>query len=265
MNNTRFLSDEQIYKYPTFRATNHDGKRSDRYNFVSPMNVINQLQELAWGVTKVMAPNARAQNSLHYGKYMITFEPQDDSLQIPDPRREGQWLIPQVVYFGSSNGTCSNKILAGLFAMICSNGMVIRDSSLGDFVARHDDSHEQDVINAVLEITRNIERIGDVIQDWANLPLSQEIRNEYYSRAFVIRYPDREASHMDISNIGMFRRMEDSQPTLWNAFQRVQENLIRGGVQVGKRRNSEIRNIERFRDINTGLWELTNEYYQENV
>ena len=57
-------------------------------------------------------------------------------------------------------------------------------------------------------------------------------------------------------------RPKDAGKDLWTVFNVIQENLIRGGIEVesnGKvRRSSEIKCIHKKTTINQKLWELAN-------
>ena len=62
------------------------------------------------------------------------------------------------------------------------------------------------------------------------------------------------------------RRREDDGSDLWSIYNRVQENLMRGGFSspTSRRRVREISNIKLSNSINEGLWDLAEQYVSAN-
>jgi hypothetical protein len=120
-----FLTTDQIKdRAPSVFATEHDGKRSDRYTFVSSEKIMDSFNDLGWGVAQADSPHSRKSDPLH-SKHMIRFRPRTDELTFRDPRGNKE-VFPEILLFNSSNGTCRWKLSAGAFSMVCSNGLTIR-------------------------------------------------------------------------------------------------------------------------------------------
>jgi hypothetical protein len=55
-------------------------------------------------------------------------------------------------------------------------------------------------------------------------------------------------------------RAEDSGNDLWSVFNRIQENMLRGGVEVKKRKVKSISSITTELRLNEQLFQLTSNY-----
>jgi hypothetical protein len=75
-----------------------------------------------------------------------------------------------------------------------------------------------------------------------------------------------EEKMIDINQMLAIRRVEDSGSDLWSVFNRVQENLLNGGIltvtpkdngKVRRSRSRAIRSIDQNLVVNKMLWSLT--------
>ena len=84
---------------------------------------------------------------------------------------------------------------------------------------------------------------------------------EFASQALAIRYEDISQSGMQPSTLLAHRRIEDAGDDLWSVLNRVQENLLRGGItrRSASGRLTRTRRISSIREdvrINGRLWDL---------
>jgi len=77
--------------------------------------------------------------------------------------------------------------------------------------------------------------------------------------AATIRWGKDRPAGLDHNNLLLGRRFEDSGDNLWKVLNRIQENLMRGGVNLNRtRRRSSTRELRSVGDdarINARLWE----------
>jgi len=79
----------------------------------------------------------------------------------------------------------------------------------------------------------------------------------------LLRYDTLEQSPVDARTLLTLRRAEDQSSDLWTTFNRVQENLVRGGLSDGRRnRLGRLRTLRALTGIDSkigltkGLWSL---------
>ena len=93
--------------------------------------------------------------------------------------------------------------------------------------------------------------------------LSDSEALQFASNALLLRYDSLEQSPIDPRTLLSLRRAEDQGSDLWTTFNRVQENLVRGGLSDGRRnRLGRLRTLRALSGIdskirlNKGLWSL---------
>ena len=89
-------------------------------------------------------------------------------------------------------------------------------------------------------------------------------RLAFAGRALALRFPELEQAGMQPSQLLGCRRTEDAPDTLWSVFNRVQENLLGGGLvrRTPTGRLSRTRRITSIREdvrLNGRLWDLAEE------
>jgi hypothetical protein len=87
---------------------------------------------------------------------------------------------------------------------------------------------------------------------------------DFASHALAIRFEGIAQSGMEPSALLASRRVEDMSGDLWSVLNRVQENLLRGGLspRTASGRLTRTRRISSIRDdvrINSRLWDLASE------
>jgi hypothetical protein len=71
---------------------------------------------------------------------------------------------------------------------------------------------------------------------------------------------DRTPEEYEIMEILNPRRDADKANTLWHTFNRVQENLIKGGYQMNNRTARAITNPMEDMVLNQGLWQIADRF-----
>ena len=165
---------------------------------------------------------------------------------------------PEVVVRNSHDGTCSASFFAGIFRMVCINGCIICDAIFApSIVIRHTVMNESKIRESMDSMMQTALRVTHYIPQLAEVQMSPAMLDSYAQRASEFL-----PSPIIANQLLSIRREEDKLPNLWIVYNRVQENLIRGGMRtthVGRRISNtrEIVNIERKVDINSKLWQLT--------
>lgn len=266
MKNALLTLDEIRQSAPNAFARTHDGKRSDRYSFVPSEQIIQNMDAIGWGVSKAVQPRGRTESTRDFGKHMLSFR-QRNSPGIPDPRQRvinhGRFqldtalIFPEILVINSSNGSSRLEVQAGLFALICANGLVISMASFGDVSLKHSGFDPETAYDLVGDFTNRMDKIGDRIQTFQSVNLTRERQMEYATEAARIRWAD---TIPDPATLLMSQRQEDTGDDLWTVYNKVQEHVVNGGQKLGKRVSRSLTNIDKSLDINSKLWDLTEAY-----
>jgi len=248
----------RTYAPAAFATEPEDGQVSDRYSFLPTTDILEILQDEGWTAWKASQVSPRLWSNGH-AKHLIRLRHEDMDIQsfgVGDS-------FPEMLIMNAHNGTGAYDLMAGLFRMVCSNGMVVSEEDFGKIHIRHIGFEPQQVINASRELIVNASRLADKVTAWKETELTPRSQQDFFADAAKIRFenPD-EGVVRDMSRI---RREEDRGTDLWRTFNVAQENLIRGGFQNGSTRRQvrPITSIQKDVKFNAQLWDLASTYSGE--
>ena len=114
---------------------------SKHYSFVPTMKVVNDLRALGYEVVDAKQVKARKKSTDGYQKHMITFEHPDYKVDkvkeveiadgVTETVVEPTTEYPQILLTNSHDGGNAFTLSAGIFRLVCSNGLVIKTEDYG--------------------------------------------------------------------------------------------------------------------------------------
>lgn len=253
------LSDEQIaHVAPAVYAKNPYMGMSERYAFVPTCDVLTPLRDAGFQVYSAAQQRPLKTDKDPYAKHMLR-------LRIPTAPRLGDG-VPELVLVNAHDGTAKYHLMAGYNRFICTNGMVA-----GNTLVHHEVRHtfadvtKHAVLTGGMDIAmRQFQELIERIKRMQEVPLTEEQQRLLAARALELRYPGT-VPPMDAHHLLGIRRFEDQKNDAWTVLNRIQENVIRGGMEVRSAmfgRRSTVRPVERVSAnlrINQGLWEKAEE------
>ena len=246
MKNT-FLTKEQIATMaPAVLETGVSSKVSSKYVHVPTADLIDDMATLGWNVVDVKQRKTRKGESVggSFGKHMVVFR--NDNVVIKS--EDGETVYPQILLSNSHDGLSSFQFRAGLFRLICSNGLVIATKDFGSMTIHHKGYSFEELKKTVMGLVESLE--------------DQKV--EMALAALGIRFGEGGAE-VSAEEILKPVRSEDEGNDLWTVFNVIQEKMVRGGFKykASTGRNKTARSIKNFnRDIelNEKLYELAESY-----
>jgi hypothetical protein len=119
---TPMSNDELRRVAPSAFAEQAHESRSARYAYIPTLAVIDALRDN--GFQPVKAMQSRSRMGRHeFTKHMLTFAKLDGAEHI----RVGD-SIPQVNLINSHDGSSAYNLIAGLYRLVCNNGLMVADS-----------------------------------------------------------------------------------------------------------------------------------------
>ncbi|MCP4154104.1 MAG: DUF945 domain-containing protein [bacterium] len=249
------LSEGQIHdKAPSVFATQAHSQVSNRYQFISTLEMIQGLGSEGWFPVHAQENRVRKTDREGYTKHLLRFRRFDEKLPMVGD------TLPEVVIVNSHDGSCSYQLHAGLFRLVCENGMVVADSKLGQVRRRHTGNAVDEVIEGTYEIVEELPRIADQVNTFRQIDLTPSEQKTLAEAALTARWDEKPP--ISPTQLVSSRRSEDNKDDLWTTFQRVQENLIKGGLQgigkTGRRLTTRaIKSVDADIKLNKALWLLT--------
>ena len=262
------LSYEQIAQFaPTVFANDRHSSRSERFQVIPTHELLAGLSKEGFVPVKVQVGGSRDEEKRAFTKHLIRFRRSDDLAGVP---KVGD-SHPEVVLLNAHDGTSSYQIHAGLFRLVCLNGLTVSDQDFGSVKVGHSGRGVLDkVIEGTYRVLDDAVAALDHAQQLQTVALDRDEQRIFGEAALRLRFDDETLPRISGSEVVRPRREADLAPNLWHTFNRAQENLIRGGLSY--RHTNEETNRVSFREtrpvngadgdlkLNRALWHLANEF-----
>jgi hypothetical protein len=249
------LTNDQIRTVaPSIFADEAHESRSSRYVYIPTVTVLDKLREEGFQPFMVCQTRVRDQDKKDHTKHMIRLR---HASRIMDKEAN------EIILLNSHDGTSSYQMIPGVFRFVCANGLVVGES-MGDQKVRHSGSHDvvDDVIEGAYEVLRQFERVDgqrDAMRSQILRPYEQMALAE---AALTYRYDETKgAAPITAAQLLTPHRIEDRSDDLWTTFNRVQENVIKGGLRGKNKANRRtttraVNGIDQDVKLNRALWVL---------
>ena len=250
---------------------------SKHYSFVPTMNVVNDLRALGYEVVDAKQVSARKKSTRGYQKHMITLEhpkyklDQVNEVEISDGKTETQVTkadeYPQILLTNSHDGGNAFTLSAGIFRLVCSNGLVIKTEDYGSARLVHKGYSFEAVQKLVKEFEVTVAEVLDKITAMKKVQLTKNQQIEFAKQAALLRFKSKSYNEdniekvVNIDDLLNVERKEDAGNGLYEVFNRVQESLINGkytylGTKDKPRKARPIKNFKQNIEVNKKLSEL---------
>ena len=254
------LSEVERIAPSVFAEQKHDS-RSDRYTYIPTSEILTKLMSEGFRPYTVMQGGSRDEEKRGFTKHMIRLRHDSQTLQVGGTHNE-------IVLLNSHDGTSSYRLMAGVFRLVCGNGMVVAQSMIDDIRVPHKGDIASRVIDGCCELLEKLPEVSESVQEMNSLRLTDGERRAFAVASLVARYGDKEAP-VTPDQVLTIRRRDDAAPTIWNTLNTAQESMIRGGLgyvqrdengrRKAYRRTREVQGIDQNTNINRALWALAEE------
>lgn len=256
------LSNDQIGRIaPSVFAEEKHASRSERYTYIPTIQVLDGLRKEGFEPYMVAQGRSRIEGKAEFTKHMLRLRHVDQATLGHIGGAVGE-EFNEIVLINSHDGTSSYQMMSGLFRLACSNGLVVCKETLSDIRVKHSGDIIGDVIQGAYNTLDGFGLIRDVTENMKALRLTAPEARIFADAALSIKYDEDEVSApFDAGVLLNARRSSDVSPDLWTTFNRVQENLVRGGIPGrtadGRRtRTREVQAIDANVKLNRALWTL---------
>jgi hypothetical protein len=253
---TAAISLEAVRKIaPSVFAKSAHPKMSERYLFLSTADIVEPLLREGYIITKAEQRKTRTNGrDPAFTRHMLRLRRSDAKPAVGD-------TVPEVLVSNAHDGQAKLVLHGGLFRFICANGLVISDGLGFRSTFRHvgDAEEVRDAIKSTVDSSKNSLK---AVTAMTKRKLNQKEQSRFASSAAALTWDEQK---FDPALLLASNRMEDEGDDVWRVFNRIQENLIRGGVQFVSQasqrsfRTRGITHIGRSTDLNVGLWNLAKE------
>jgi len=261
------LSEDQMRTAaPSVFAEGKHASRSERYTYIPTIEVLRGLRKEGFEPYMVAQGASRIEGKAEFTKHMIRM------------RHAGQVQIRpeanEIILINSHDGASSYQMLAGMFRFVCCNGLVVGEV-VEDIRIPHKGNIQGEVIEGAFRVLDEFEAVEQRTEAMKALPLEPREEIAFATAALALRFGERPIDEtgghrpapVTAEQLNEARRVEDIGHNLWTTFQRVQENVMRGGqpgrnAQGRRLQTRPVGSIDRGVSLNRALWMLAEEMRQ---
>jgi hypothetical protein len=219
---------------------------SPRYKFISTKQIIESFPD-NYNVLKTVNTKTRNPALRPFAPHSVVVRNQEWK-QIDD-------YIPQMLIINSHNKQKPFSISLGLYRLVCSNGLVV-GSTIESYRQKHiGDFNVNELIENIYNMSNRLPVVAELVERMKETKLDEQQQVDFANFAAKLRYPQT-PEKLGAATVLNVRRNEDVGSNVWSVYNRIQENITRGGiVNTNGRVISSIRNIGRDTSINKHLWD----------
>ncbi len=249
------LDNEALFRHvPSIFAREAHDSRSERYVYVPTIDIVEGLRREGWFPFFAVQSVPRDGSRHGHAKHMLRMR-RDGGIGKPE--------AAEVIIVNSHDGTSAYQMFAGMLRFVCTNSMIAGER-FEEIRVPHKGDIQDLIIEGVYTVAEDFPRLIDATEGMKDTRLSQGEQQVLAEASLVARYGDEE-SPVRPDQIIAPRRREDVGQSLWQTFNVIQENLIRGGIS-GRRQTSDgrirrsqtraINGIDQNVGLNRALWTL---------
>lgn len=258
--NTFMTTDEIRSKANSIFAAKGAETTSQHYSHIPTFKIIEDMELLGWGVVDVKQIKAR--KNAGYQKHLVVFRNNDIIID----GKDGDTVFPQILLTNSSDGKNAFTFRAGLFRLICENGLVISTQDFADLKIRHMGYDFEELQKTISAIVEKLPLTVESMNKFKQTQLEEEQILRFAKEALTVRFGEDEMKRITIDYNEFIKpiRKEDEGSDLWSVFNRVQEKVLEGDFEYGyatkTRKARRIKNFNQDIALNSKLYELATNY-----
>ena len=233
---------------------------SSAYTHIPTSQVIDDMSQLGWGV--VDAKQVKARKGVGFQKHLVVFRNNDIVINGAD----GDTVFPQILLTNSHDGKNAFTFTAGLFRLVCENGLVISTTEFENVKLRHMGYTFEELQAKIKEMVERLPLTVESMNKMKQIQLDEEQAVELATRALATRFTEEEMTRITIDAKLLLEptRPEDKGTDLWSIFNVIQEKIIEGDFNYNagskSRKARRIKNFNQDLKVNKELFELALEF-----
>lgn len=246
---------------PSIFTTVPSSNVSSKYTHIPTEKIIDDMEKLGWGVVDAKEVQARTVHTRNVQKHLVVFRNPDVIINGDG----GDDVYPTILLTNSHDGKNAFTFTAGLFRMICENGIVISTNEFEKLAIRHMGYTFEALQVLIKEMVEKLPLTVESMNKMVDTELSDESILKFAQECLGVRFgDDLKNIKVDMDDFIAPSREEDKGNSLWKVFNVFQEKVIDGEFNyesAGKvRKAREIKNFNQDMKVNSELFNLALAY-----
>ncbi|MCC6807065.1 MAG: DUF932 domain-containing protein [Deltaproteobacteria bacterium] len=247
-------SNELEHMAPSVFAAGAAPTTSRRYAFVSTAEVISVLGRQGFHPVAAQEKRVRKAERSGFQAHVIRFRRTNDT----QPLMVGDSIF-EIVLRTAHDGTSAFDFSAGLFRLLCLNGLVAPSGQFGGFSVKHVGYAARDVVHGIESMLDDLPALAASVHAMQEVSLTEPEQTLFAESAGRLRW----GAEVPVTSEQLLRpkRREDIGQSVWTTFNVVQEHLLRGGDR-GRSANGRraytraVQGVDSGTRLNRELWAL---------
>jgi hypothetical protein len=176
---------------------------------------------------------------------------------------DGDTVFPRILLTNSHDGKNAFTFTAGLFRLICSNGLVISDEEFGSMKIRHMGYDFETLRSTINEMVEKLPLTVECMNKLKTKQMTWDEKEKFALEAIGLRI-DPKTQTISVAELLEPTRKEDQGDDLWSIYNVVQEKLIHGMYNYANgekvRKSRPIKNFQQNMKVNSDLYKLALQY-----
>jgi hypothetical protein len=230
---------------------------SPEYIYIDTLAAVKELQAQGWYATEAGEKKKTAASS-NTQWHFIRFR--NDAFN--KAFQEVGDSIPEIILVNSHNGQRAFRLHAGIFRLVCSNGLIIAEKEFSKTKQVHRGTKAKTIQEMIKTTVVAVSKTVKTIKRLQEIELDRTTQLRLAKEALDIRFKN----HIYTPNITSAlkpRRKEDEGNSAWLILNRLQEAILRGGFELRQKHNVKIArpltSAPKQVTYNKNLWELFEE------
>ena len=286
--NAQFKSKDELREIaPSIFSTKPSPEVSKKYSHIPTDKLIDDMELLGWFPIDAKEVKARTKDTIGYQKHLVVFRNPDIVInQMPKNivesstsptgfrKTDGTFakknpidtVFPQILLTNSHDGKNAFTFTAGLFRMICENGLVISTNEFEKVAIRHMGYDFEELQKQITEMVEQLPLTVESMNKMIDTQMNQKSILKFAKDMLAVRFPEDELRRITIDMDEFITpvRPEDKGDDLWSVFNVIQEKIIEGDFEytVGSkhRKARQIKNFKQDMDLNSKMFDVALEY-----
>ena len=233
---------------------------SSKFTHIPTHKVIEDMSQLGWGV--VDAKQVKARKGQGFQKHLVVFRNPDVVINGAD----GDTVFPQILLTNSNDGKNAFTFTAGLFRLVCENGLVISTQEFENVKIRHMGYTFEELQTQIRAMVEQLPLTVESMNKMKAVELDEASIVEFAEKALATRFKEDELQNIkvDLDKLLEPTRPEDKGNDLWSVFNVLQEKILEGdfqymaGTKIRKAR--KVKNFKQDIEINQKLFAVAAEF-----
>lgn len=226
---------------------------SKDYGFISTADLLGVLEDRGFKVRSVMASGDK-----EHGFHSLRLQNTESKALAAREMLHKDMLFPEMLLTNSHDGSYAFTLSVALMRLVCTNGLTANAGSFETIRIKHMGFKTLYLNEGIEQVMDQLPKLWSFVELMGSMNLSERQRKSFALAAHsMLGQPEL----TDPLSLLHARRPQDAGDSLWNIFNRSQENMIRGGLPLrsGQRTRAIRSGVEDLR-LNKGVWQIASDF-----